>query len=140
MEKNEDSNLIILYNFKNAIKSKNIEIYNENEKIRFYIIDNFKGILIFMALFGQFLFDYSSLYPNSIIRKIVVFIFCFHIQAFIFISGFLSSENSIKFENAIKLLIIYYLLYFIFSLFILIYKNNKSIFQQHQNTFFYSSI
>ena len=137
MEKNEDSNLIILYNFKNAIKSKNIEIYNENEKIRFYIIDNFKGILIFMALFGQFLFDYSSLYPNSIIRKIVVFIFCFHIQAFIFISGFLSSENSIKFENAIKLLIIYYLLYFIFSLFILIYKNNKSIFQQHQNTFFY---
>ena len=54
MEKNEDSNLIILYDFKNVIKSKNIEIYNENEKIRFYIIDNFKGILIFMTLFGQF--------------------------------------------------------------------------------------
>ena len=72
MEKNEDSNLIILYNFKNISKSKDIEILNKDEKIRFYIIDNFRGILIFMVIFSQFLFDYSSLFPNSFIRKIVV--------------------------------------------------------------------
>ena len=133
MEKNEDSNLIILYNFKNISKSKDIEILNKDEKIRFYIIDNFRGILIFMVIFSQFLFDYSSLFPNSFIRKIVVFIFCFHIQAFIFISGFLSSENTIKFVNTIKLLIIYYIFNFAFSLFIHLYKNNKSNFQIFHN-------
>ena len=137
MEKNEDSNLIILYNFKNISKSKDIETLNKDEKIRFYIIDNFRGILIFMVIFSQFLFDYSSLFPNSFIRKIVVFIFCFHIQAFIFISGFLSSENTIKFVNTIKLLIIYYIFNFAFSLFIHLYKNNKSNFQIFHNPYLY---
>ena len=137
MEKNEETNLIILYDFKNALKSKEIELINKDEKIRFYIIDNFKGILIFMIVFSQFLFDYSSLFPNSFIRKIVVIIFCFHTQAFIFISGFLSSENNIKFINVSKLLIIYYIYNFAFLLFIHLYKNNKTIFQIYNNPYMY---
>ena len=42
-------------------------------------------------------------------------------QSFIFISGFLSSDNSIKLSNAIKLLILYYIFNFTFSLIIYFY-------------------
>ena len=43
-----------------------------NEKIRYYILDNIKGILIFMVVFSHFLFEYSTSHQNTISRKIVV--------------------------------------------------------------------
>jgi len=135
MEKNENSNLININDFKDSKKQKNIEV--ENEKVRLYIFDNFKGILIFMVVFGHFLFDYSSLNPKSISRKIVVFIYSFHMQAFIFISGYFSTENSIKLINAIKLLILYYIFNFSFSLFLLYYSNFSINFLEPQNSYWY---
>ena len=98
----------------------------ENSKNRYNIFDNIKGILIFSVVFGHFLWKYSSYHKNSITRKIVVFIYSFHMPTFVFISGFLSSENSTKISNAFKLLILYYIFNYAFSL-LLHYYYNKSI-------------
>ena len=129
MEEDENKNFIYLTNIthKSLQKEYNI-VNNENkksqEKIRYHIFDNIKGILIFTVVFGHFLFKYSSHHKKSITRKIVVFIYSFHMPVFVFISGFLSSENSVKFNKAIKLLILYYIFNYPFS-FILYYYYNK---------------
>ena len=80
MEKNEKINLIndskilisdnILDNEATKIKTR---INNSREKKRYYIFDNFKGILIFMVVFAHFLFEYSISHKNSLSRKIVVY-------------------------------------------------------------------
>ena len=135
MEKNEESNLININELVNSKKQKNVDV--GNEKVRLYIFDNFKGILIFMVVFAHFLFDYSSIHLNSLSRKIVVFIYSFHMQAFIFISGYFSTDNSIKLINAIKLLILYYIFNFSFSLFLFYYLNFSINFLEPQNSYWY---
>ena len=124
MEKIEKSYLIQLSKFQNiSIKNKD-ESQKEksyNIKVRYLIFDNFKGLLIFTVVFAHFLFEYSNININSLSRKIVVFIYSFHMQAFVFISGFLTSDNSIKFSNLIKLLILYYIFNFSFSIILYLY-------------------
>ena len=88
----------------------------DKEKNRYYIFDKIKGILIFLTVFAHFLWKYSSNHKKSITRKIVVFIYSFHMPTFVFISGFLSSESSTKISNAFKLLILYYIFNCGFSL------------------------
>ena len=121
MEKTEESNLIYLSELDNKIKvNKNVanakEFEIREEKKRYYIFDNIKGILIFIVVYSHFLFEYSTSHKNTISRKIVVFIYSFHMPCFIFISGFLTSENSIKIINLTRLLILYYIFNFSFSL------------------------
>ena len=58
-------------------------------------------------------------------------------QSFIFISGFLSSENSIKINNTIKLLILYYIFNFSFSLIIHFYINATINFIYPQYSYWY---
>ena len=141
MKKTEEANLIYLSEFNNTTVSKTNEfkysIIEDKKNERYYIFDNFKGILIFTVVFAHFLFDYSNLESNSVCRTIVVFIYCFHMQAFCFISGFLSSNKSIQFINAFKLLIMYYIFNFSFSLIIYFYKNISINFLQPQNSYWY---
>ena len=142
MEFFENVNFIYISNLKNNIKSKNndkifLETKKENEKSRYYIFDNFKGILIFIVVYAHFIFDYSNLNNNTFCRKLVVFIYSFHMQAFIFISGFLSSENSIKFSNAFKLLILYYIFNYSFSIIIYFYINANIEFLAPQSSYWY---
>ncbi len=96
---------------------------NKRVKKRLYILDNYKGILIFLVVFAHLLFGYSNNVKNSnlLIRKIVVFIYTFHMPAFIFISGLLSSENSTKCSNAIKLIILYYIFNYTQAAFLFLY-------------------
>lgn len=129
MEKNENSNLIYLKGIINTNKNKinedlQLSSTKINTKKRYDILDNFKGILIFMVVFAHFLFEYSNSHINSLSRKFVVYIYFFHMEAFIFISGFVTSENSIKIINAIKFLILYYIFNFSFSF--IFYLYNKS--------------
>ena len=107
MDKTEDSDLVKISGINNSINNINNkinfnEIRKENSKIRYDIFDNLKGILIFTVVFAHFLFEYSTLNIESLSRKIVIFIYTFHMPSFIFISGFLTSENSIKIKNDIK--------------------------------------
>ena len=145
MEKTEKSNLIYLSKLNNEIKeineTKNV-INTEGfeipkEKIRYYIFDNIKGILIFMVVFSHFLFEYSTSHQNTISRKIVVFIYSFHMPCFIFISGFLTSSNSIKIINLTRLLILYYLFNFSFSLIVYFLYDYKINFLVPQISYWY---
>ncbi len=77
MDKNEKINLIFLSEIKdkNNLKkeeSSKIEIKKQIGKKRYYILDNFKGILIFTVVFAHFLLDHSNSHMNSLSRKIVV--------------------------------------------------------------------
>ena len=78
MEKYESINLIYLTkidndeNQTNKNEDKNQgEAKIEFQKNRYYIFDNFKGILIFTVVFGHFLLDYSNENRSSLSRKIV---------------------------------------------------------------------
>ena len=119
MDKTENNDLI---SFKVNTKSIN-KNETKKDKIRYYIFDNFKGILIFTVVFAHFLWEYSIQNMNSLSRKIVVFIYLFHMSGFIFISGFLTSKNSGKISNASKLLILYYIFNFSFLMIIHFYIN-----------------
>ena len=115
------NNIKILNNYSQISHSLRKE--NERFKTRYYILDNYKGILIFLVVFAHLLIGYSNNKKSSslLIRKIIVFIYSFHMPAFIFISGLLSSENSTKFSNAIKLIILYYIFNYTQALFLFLY-------------------
>ena len=142
MEKNEKINLISIS--QNKINEKNLdnkelksEKSNQTEKKRYYIFDNFKGLLIFMVVFAHFLIKYSNTHQNSLIRTIVIFIYFFHMQAFTFISGFFSTKNSIKIENALKLLILYYVFNYSAILILYFYNNTKINFLYPSYSYWY---
>ena len=94
MEKTE-GNILDSSSLNNKLINAN-EIKKEQIKIRYALFDNFKGILIFTVVFAHFLLRNSTKKPSSLSRKIVVFIYCFHMSGFIFISGFLTSKNTEK--------------------------------------------
>ena len=142
MEKNEKTNLVFLQETKSLEKTKDINSYIEKpnfqiKKTRYFIFDNFKGILIFTVVFAHFLLDYSNRNMNSLERKIVVFIYSFHMQGFAFISGFLTSDNTIKIKNTIKLLIIYYIFNFSLSVILHFYIYSPINFILPVNSYWY---
>ena len=58
-------------------------------------------------------------------------------QSFVFISGFLTSENSIKIKNASKLIILYYFFNFSFSIIQYFYNNTPINFIYPLNSYWY---
>ncbi|MBQ9071786.1 MAG: CapA family protein [Bacilli bacterium] len=89
--------------------------------------DNYKGILIFLVVFSHFLYSYSSNNIGSLVNDIVVFIYTFHMPAFIFASGYFSkSENSDSSKSLIKLLL-YYLFFNTAMMFFLYFLKGTSI-------------
>ena len=142
MEKTENNKLVNLSKSKITINNKRIDYLDNDEKkekvkIRFYIFDNIKGILIFTVVFAHFLWNNAKVNKHSFSRKIVVFIYFFHMPGFIFISGFLSSENSTKISNAIKLLILYYIFNFSFSLIVYFYIDAEISFLLPKYSYWY---
>ena len=90
------------------------------------IWDNYKGILSFTVVFAHYLFYYLDIKVGTVITFLFVFIYIFHMPAFIFCSGFFSkSENSKSKESLFKL----FLHYLIFNTGIMIimyfYKGEK---------------
>lgn len=75
-------------------------------KKRIYLMDNYKGLLIFLVVFAHFTWEcYSS---SDIFSNISTTIYLFHMPMFIFISGYFSkSENSRSFKSINKLLLYY---------------------------------
>ncbi len=76
-------------------------------KTRSKFWDNYKGILIFLVVFAHFLWSYFSDLTNSYANTITIFIYLFHMPAFIFTTGYLSkSENVFKKKAFLKLIVI----------------------------------
>ena len=135
MDKIKDSK-IPSFSLSTSIINKN-EIAKEQEKLRYYIFDNFKGILIFTVVFAHFLWSYSAQNRNTLSRKLVVFIYFYHMPSFIFISGFLTSKNSEKISNSFKLIILYYIFNFSFGILIYFYTNSYIIFFRPYYSYWY---
>lgn len=131
MDKNNPE-MIKMLNKNNILPNKNIS------KIRFNILDNIKGILIFLVVFAHFLFNYAQGNIHSFVAKIVNFIYCFHMPSFIFWSGFLSkSENSKNLKNITKLILIYIIFNYSHGFILYIYCNIPLNFFYPYNSYWY---
>ena len=62
MKKIENSNLSDSYELNNSVINKRnkkavLKVKKKNKKMKYFLFDNFKGILIFMVVFGHFLWN-----------------------------------------------------------------------------------
>ena len=85
----------------------------ETVQSRNYLIDNLKGLLIYLVLFGHFVEFFRDIQIMGIIWK---YIYLFHMPLFIFISGYLSTPNDSNvfkkcFDNLLVPLIALQILY-----------------------------
>ena len=110
--------------FNNNDEKKNIITSISNNKIRDDIWDNYKGILIFLVVFGHFLYHYYLKFPKSLMNKIVIFIYSFHMPAFVFCSGYFSKSNNSKSKKSISKFIIQYIVFDSFLMLYYYYINN----------------
>lgn len=105
----EETNLFYKNNDNYSIKSsKQIMPYIKNREP---IFDNFKGILIFLVVYGHFLIYYSNINRDNVVTFFMVFIYIFHMPAFIFCSGFFSKSDNSKSKQSLLKLFLYYLIF-----------------------------
>ena len=83
-------------------------------KERRFDIDNFKGILIFLVVFGHFLMP-NSLRNNGLCYEIFSFIYFFHMPAFLFLAGLTTKKENLK-KNISKYIFLYFLFNFSMSI------------------------
>lgn len=73
--------------------------------------DNYKGVLIFLVVFGHFLYQYATKINGSLADDIFTFIYLFHMPAFIFVSGYLSKSERSRGKKSLLKLLLYYLVF-----------------------------
>ena len=100
--------------------------------------DNFKGILIFLVVFGHFIYSYAINSDGSWADSIFTFIYTFHMPAFIFSSGYLSkSEKSSSYKALLKLFICYIVFNFGMMVFLRIYNGTSMSFLTPYNSYWF---
>ena len=75
------------------------------------IWDNYKGILSFTVVFAHYLFYYLDKKAGTVITFLFVFIYIFHMPAFIFCSGFFSKSENSKSKESLFKLVLHYLIF-----------------------------
>ena len=80
---------------------------------RIYAIDNIKGIMMFLVVFGHFLLSVASK-GEGLSFDIYTLIYSFHMPVFMFISGYLTHDTSIEwFKKYLLIYIIFNSIYFV---------------------------
>lgn len=98
----------------------------QHMKKRSLFWDNFKGILIFLVVFGHFIYAYANDLPDSIAHDIYIFIYAFHMPAFVFCSGYFSkSQNARSTASLIKLALYYVVFNTLMAFFAHFYMGTK---------------
>ena len=82
--------------------------------------DNYKGILIFLVVFGHFIYSYAGNKPESLAHDLYIFIYSFHMPAFIFCSGYFSRSQRSRGKESLTQLLLYYL---VFNTIMLVFVN-----------------
>ena len=72
---------------------------------RKYELDNLKGILIFLVVFGHLLLSFTHATSN-LASKIVAYIYFFHMPLFLIVSGFLTHKKLCK-KDIVYLLVVF---------------------------------
>lgn len=93
---------------------------------RIYLIDNLRGILIFLVVFGHAITYYESPIKNYLYQ----FIYSFHMPAFAFVSG-LCHPKKIQYKKLIMLMVQYISLQTVFLIFESIVQNKAIELQYH---------
>ena len=73
--------------------------------------DNYKGILIFLVVFGHFIYTYAANRPDTLAAELYTFIYSFHMPAFIFCSGYFSRSQRSRGKESLTQLLLYYLVF-----------------------------
>lgn len=80
----------------------------KNWENRIFTLDNAKALLIFLVVFGHF----CGLYINSkLFSYFYLFIYAFHMPAFLFISGYLSKKSLDSESKHYKYLILFFIIF-----------------------------
>ncbi|SNU06909.1 Fucose 4-O-acetylase [Lachnospiraceae bacterium] len=80
-------------------------------KERNIVFDNIKGLMLFFVAFGHVLDVYCSNNKNIIEYDIMKYIYLFHMPMFAFITGFFSKNVEKSRDNAVKKILIPYILF-----------------------------
>lgn len=100
--------------------------------------DNFKGILIFLVVFGHFLYQYAIKCNGSLADDIFVVIYLFHMPAFIFASGYMSKSYRSQSKKSLLKLLLYYLVFnTAMMLFLYVYKGSSINLLTPYNSYWY---
>ncbi len=100
--------------------------------------DNYKGILIFLVVFGHFIYSYATKCDGSWANTLFTFIYMFHMPAFIFVSGYFSkSKNTNSPKSLLKLLFYYLVFNFGMMFFLNIYKGTSLDLLTPYNSYWY---
>lgn len=100
--------------------------------------DNYKGILIFLVVFGHFIYSYATKCNGSWADTLFTFIYMFHMPAFIFVSGFFSKSANAKSSKSLLKLLLYYLVFnFSMMAFLYLYKGNSLNILTPYNSYWY---
>jgi len=133
MENKKDDNIYKMISIKKE-ESK----YEKVIKKRDDIWDNYKGILIFAVVFAHYLYHYLSAKRGTMVSVVFVYIYIFHMPAFIFCSGYFSkSENSKSKESLFKILIHYFIFNTGMMIFMYYYSGSKFQFLRPYYSFWY---
>lgn len=82
---------------------------NPDTSKHLYLIDNLKGLLIFLVVFGHSLESYKT--EHVLLNSIYIFIYLFHMPAFVFISGYLSKDLDKARDTAFKNFLIPFIIF-----------------------------
>ncbi|MBR4078645.1 MAG: hypothetical protein IKK29_00395 [Christensenellaceae bacterium] len=92
-----------------------------------YFWYNFRGILILLIVFGQFLYTYSLELNGSVADVIYTCINTFCIPAFVFSFGYLSKSERARGKTELTVLLLYYILFNTVMLLLLYFFKDKAI-------------
>lgn len=92
-------------------------------------LDNLKGILILLVVFGHFLWEYKDV--SGYIENITVVLYVFHMPAFLLVSGYLSaSESSQNINSLAKILFLFFILNYSMMFYAYFFDNREFSFSK----------
>ena len=106
-----DLQLLRCYDYFTALFVDHILQRSRLVKERVYFGDNYKGILILLVVFGHFIYSYANNLSGSFVQNIYIFIYSFHMPAFIFCSGYFSKSERSRSKESLTKLFLYYVFF-----------------------------
>lgn len=101
-----------------------------NHRKRNYSLDIFKGVLIFLVVFGHFLLPVKKR-EYTLFNKLFFFIYSFHMPAFIFLSGYFYYDSwkrkGTKLKSVIPLIMLFFLMKILLHISDMLFYGDRNI-------------
>lgn len=97
---------------------------------RNYSLDIFKGVLIFLVVFGHFLLPVKER-EYTLFNKLFFFIYSFHMPAFIFLSGYFYYDSwkrkGTKLKSVISLIMLFFMMKILLHISDMLFYGDRNI-------------